>query len=473
VIFPHLKALCEAHTEKGHQRAASEVLAGLFRGSKLWTFEQLEHLEKTIKPLMLATIETISPDTLPAWLAGIKFAIYEQDPRRLRWLVNILLNSTLSSESEYAFSETRKLGFLQILLDCYNWRLSAESLQILDHLEQHLSHSYKNIRTQIGALLNRIYFVHWHPVKPIESKLKAFEERVFQKLTQEREASLLLTPEEFLNNPPAYVRLSKTVLCWTFESLNRISVEQIAPIISTLIPHLFMMIETSDQDLSLMAKSVVDKLPHQRFSAQVISKILVSLEKVSNMSSWHIRIKTLPIFSSIVLHNIFLLNKAQGEGAIGLLISKLSDPQLEVRELAALSLSGLVKTSFREKIPSIIELFKKNLKIPLPGKKKIGDSPQPSNVNDSEVILKRHAAVLGLSSVVLAFPFDVPPFLPLVLELLVAHIDDPLPIQSTVKKVMADFRRTHQDTWHLDKEAFSEQQLEILSELLVAPSYYA
>lgn len=45
--------------------------------------------------------------------------------------------------------------------------------------------------------------------------------------------------------------------------------------------------------------------------------------------------------------------------------------------------------------------------------------------------------------------------------------------QTTVKKTLMDFKRTHQDNWEEHKMKFSEDQLSILTDLLVSPSYYA
>ena len=36
-----------------------------------------------------------------------------------------------------------------------------------------------------------------------------------------------------------------------------------------------------------------------------------------------------------------------------------------------------------------------------------------------------------------------------------------------------DFKRTHQDNWAEHKQAFTEDQLAVLTDLLVSPSYYA
>ena len=137
--------------------------------------------------------------------------------------------------------------------------------------------------------------------------------------------------------------------------------------------------------------------------------------------------------------------------------------------------------------------FEKDLAAaPLPKRKRSaqGGSPIPS-----EVIVKRHAAVLGLASLVQAFPYEVPQWMPETLVTLAGCVSDPTPIavslriqnrdctlaladglfwmQPTVSKTFTDFRRTHQDNWHEDMQKFTEDQLSVLSDLLISPSYYA
>ena len=46
-------------------------------------------------------------------------------------------------------------------------------------------------------------------------------------------------------------------------------------------------------------------------------------------------------------------------------------------------------------------------------------------------------------------------------------------LQLTVKKTLATFKRTHLDSWHDHKQKFSDDQLLVLTELLVSPNYYA
>jgi len=92
---------------------------------------------------------------------------------------------------------------------------------------------------------------------------------------------------------------------------------------------------------------------------------------------------------------------------------------------------------------------------------------------DMELIVQRHAGILGLCAFVDAYPYDVPEFLPDILVLLGDHLNDPQPIPVTVKKTLSNFRRTHHDNWLYHKLKFSDDQLVILTDLLVSPNYYA
>lgn len=111
----------------------------------------------------------------------------------------------------------------------------------------------------------------------------------------------------------------------------------------------------------------------------------------------------------------------------------------------------------------------------------------------------RHGGVLGLCAFISAYPYDIPDFVPDVFEHLGAHLNDPQPIpvcsqirkflsrrnrkccsflvfvvlQSTIRKTVGDFKRTHHDNWETHQLKFSENQLAVLSDLTIPPSYYA
>uniref|UniRef100_M8CC88 Proteasome activator complex subunit 4 n=1 Tax=Aegilops tauschii TaxID=37682 RepID=M8CC88_AEGTA len=74
-----------------------------------------------------------------------------------------------------------------------------------------------------------------------------------------------------------------------------------------------------------------------------------------------------------------------------------------------------------------------------------------------------HGAVLALTASVLSVPYDMPSWLPGHVTLLAHFIREPSPVKSTVTKAVAEFKRTHADTWSIQKDAFTEDELEASS----------
>lgn len=76
-------------------------------------------------------------------------------------------------------------------------------------------------------------------------------------------------------------------------------------------------------------------------------------------------------------------------------------------------------------------------------KKKQVDGMKP------ELLIKRHAGVLGLSACVQAYPYDVPEFIPQILMDLSNHLDDPQPIQVICHTVSAQDTIYEKTKWQL------------------------
>lgn len=150
----------------------------------------------------------------------------------------------------------------------------------------------------------------------------------------------------------------------------------------------------------------------------------------------------------------------------------LEDEQLEVRELAATTLSGFLQCDFLsidEPLQARIESLSKT-RLP---KRKRRELCSVVDTIPSTDLVRRHAGVLGLSACVLSSPYNVPTWMPGMLMDLSAHLNDTQPIEMTVKKTLSDFRRTHYDNWQEHKQKFTDDQLLVLTDLLVSPCYYA
>merc|ERR1719361_1552299 len=84
-----------------------------------------------------------------------------------------------------------------------------------------------------------------------------------------------------------------------------------------------------------------------------------------------------------------------------------------------------------------------------------------------------HSGILGLSAMVEAYPYDVPEVVPDILIELEKHLHDPQPIPTAHKDTFQEFKRTHQDNWQEHKLKFTDDQLVVMTDLLVSPNYYA
>ena len=119
---------------------------------------------------------------------------------------------------------------------------------------------------------------------------------------------------------------------------------------------------------------------------------------------------------------------------------------------------------------------------------------------------ERHGGVLALAALVSLAPYDVPCWLPALLERLAGYFNAPQPIKGVVTKAFADFKRTHQvrvrvrvrvrvspslglglgypnpnpnlnpnpnqDNWAAHKERLTYEQQELISDMLISPSFY-
>ncbi|KAL0950827.1 hypothetical protein HGRIS_007589 [Hohenbuehelia grisea] len=144
----------------------------------------------------------------------------------------------------------------------------------------------------------------------------------------------------------------------------------------------------------------------------------------------------------------------------------LDDEVVEVREMAATTLSGILRLSPRRSVITLKDRFVRLAKN--------SNIPPRQSPEYARAIRQRHAAILGICALVDSYPYTVEKWMPeLMAGVLAEHTYDPIPISTTVRKCASNFKKTHQDTWHEDSKKFNEEQLTALSTLLTGSSYYA
>ncbi|KAF9994804.1 hypothetical protein BGZ79_000402 [Entomortierella chlamydospora] len=496
IVEPVIIKLASTVDDKNSQRSASELIGGLVRGSKHWKKSGLDRLWSWLTPTLKKTFQLCTPDSLVYWERFVKYCCAYRDPRRVLPLITLIFNTPLDKDSAAAFSESKNLFFTRAVLVSLSWRVSLLTSSLREDCLSHITHPYKQVREILGHVINEYFQLTPHPsYKSVSEFLRqqkhegdapsAMVESLDEKSSHQIATLVQNLKKWRIERPPAiqgasdYTNASKTVLAWLYQALSGFRVQATYGVVLPLIPELFQMQDISDdQDLQQLATLTLLQLGRFVFPAKMVAEVVDIFCKVLREStSWHIRNNVLPVLQIFFYTNLFSMNVDMVVKVMDSVSSMLLDPQIEVRQLAASTLSGIVQCSQRDATKKLISDFKHILETtPLPVRNK-RDRSAPKDTSQlegySEALVKRHGGVLGLSSLLGAFPYDVPKWMPEVMVLLAKYFSDPPPVSTTVKKVFGDFKRTHQDTWHEDQKQFSLEELEVLSDMLISPSYYA
>uniref|UniRef100_A0A2K5QC34 Proteasome activator complex subunit 4 n=1 Tax=Cebus imitator TaxID=2715852 RepID=A0A2K5QC34_CEBIM len=454
VLKPHLERLV-ADSHESTQRCVAEIIAGLIRGSKHWTFEKVEKLWELLCPLLRTALSNITVETYNDWGACIATSCESRDPRKLHWLFELLLESPLSGEGG-SFVDACRLYVLQGGLAQQEWRVPELLHRLLKYLEPKLTQVYKNVRERIGSVLTYIFMIDVslpNTAPTTSPHVPEFTARILEKLKP-----LMDVDEEIQNHVMEEngigeedertqgIKLLKTILKWLMASAGRSFSTAVTEQLQ-LLP-LFFKIAPVENDnsydelkrdaklcLSLMSQGLL--YPHQ------VPLVLQVLKQTARSSSWHARYTVLTYLQTMVFYNlfIFLNNEDAVKDIRWLVISLLEDEQLEVREMAATTLSGLLQCNFLTMDSPMQIHFEQLCKTKLPKKRK----RDPGSVGDT-IPSAGNVLLMNLS----------------------AHLNDPQPIET-----LSNFRRTHHDNWQEHKQQFTDDQLLVLTDLLVSPCYYA
>ncbi|KAJ2161250.1 Proteasome activator BLM10, partial [Coemansia sp. RSA 552] len=443
----------------GAQRAASEIIGGLLRGSKHWSQASLNEMWKRLVPLLAVVLSKLSPDNFRFWQTCLQYAFARRDPRRYLPLIRQLVyGNPFDPQSEAPFVEAAKLELLRVLISSWDWRIASTILASKPRLLDALAHPYKQVRDVAGVVMYMLSsaefsvsyptvamaiddlarygstgrdFSHWSGSPRTQSLIREMAGRV-----TEWKADHVPSNEGTSN----YSRGSKTLLMFFMAgfgySSRRLAIDHIPSILSLVS---VLQEQHDDDEVSRLAKAIMQLFSQILYTAQisqdVATKILALLGDSSRM--WHVVTKTLPLLCTLTFSNRFTLSRSIRSHILDTTAQFLEHEQIEVRQTAASALTSLIKCASSKVIAENNAKFSAKLARRLP-RVRHGKSPKDPVAYNS-LVLTRHAGVLGLSCLVLAFPYAIPDWLPEVLVRLAECVDDPNPIQSTVQRTFAEF----------------------------------
>ena len=465
-------------TDKHQHRAASEILGAMLAGSADDPVEMKQQSWGFAQPMLLQIFaDSLTPENLSYWMTCLHFVIDTKDPRRAPELVKTLSSFRLDMSSNAAFKEASKVGLLEFLINDCGWHFRHEKPVLADFLA-HIDHPYKSVREAIGRVIATIYRTRYHesfenvsalldqnkavsssgigirPYQPDEEFVSTVKD-VFARLEQWRHER---TPGQ--QTPSSYTSGSKTVLTWLDNTLSSQECTQLTsffpdPFIDQL---LHMMDVKEDPELMRLAYHVYRHLPNIPFRTGEDGPFIAALIRLGKgAASWHQRLRALVNMQVIYFRRLFLMDASQREILFDAVGDMLADPQLEVRTVAGATLAGMIRCSPAAIRNPVIEALKSRFERslsqnPMPKKKAPGtDTP----VNTTQQIVRRHAAVLGLGSLIEAFPYATPPpsWMPEVLALLARRAaSDPGVVGKATKSILSEFKKTRQDSWGVDQK---------------------
>jgi len=497
-IQPIVNDYCLNFQEKHQQRVAAEVVAGLIRGSRHWSADKLDKLWEWLKPTLKSILVNVIQESIDNWISCIQYACVNRDARRFRPIINNIIHEVLDPHCESFYSETKKLNFISIILNLFNWRIDPHVDDLLTQYFNNFNHPYIYVRESLALNINEILKLKWHvgeasaeniliqysvlekggleeilKFNPVTDTMRQLFANLEKQMNAWKEEKVENTNQVISNSN--YSNAGKTFMSWSYNSIRSLQSHILYPYVQKMITVLIDILDYEDTELQEFNINILSMYAQIIYPQSMVEMhINHLLDTIRTTSSWHIKIRVLPILQVFFFKHLFYITSEMKDKIIQLLADTLQDSRIEVRQLANETLSGIIRCSSRESIEQLKDYFEGLLKEKLPKKSKNGTIKDlKAKPEYNRILIKRHAGVLGLSSLVQAFPYEIPKWLPEVLCSIALCINNPSPIHPTVKKTYADFKRTHQDTWHEYIQKFNDEQLSILTDLLISPSYYA
>ena len=149
---------CGTREEISYISTISEYLGGIVRGMKHWSFQLQKDLIEYILNIFNIGLEKCSLNCIDEWCESIEFILSDKDPRRLKWLRNLLF-SKFESLSLNETSESKYLKYLYSYTNAIYWRDPNLKNLILKKLSNHLDHPYEQIRESISSFFSVVIYL--------------------------------------------------------------------------------------------------------------------------------------------------------------------------------------------------------------------------------------------------------------------------------------------------------------------------
>ena len=487
--LPFVKEIVEEYIgqrDRHKHRAAAEVIAGIFRGSKHWNMSDQRSMWDWLSSLLPKILLECTPDSQPAWQLCVEYMLQQRDPRRAAILVDFIVKTAKESlaSAQSPWEQAKAQNLLRGVLLALGSKFEPWSAALIEMYFDNFDHDFAEVRNVISESVADLELLQVAPsfssVDALLAKsrtikngsLLASDPESYRRRLQTLASDLKRYKAERMpksQGTSKYDLVSMTSLLWISTTLGDHRNTLLAAEVIDYIPTVFESFELHDNtELSGIARAVLTKVSTYQFEQRDVGRLVRTLLGVieSSKESWRSRLDALPVLQVVYFQNLFYLDAGLIEDIIESLLSLLQDSHLEVREMASTTLSGLVRCSQRRLIRSLLQRFSAAIL-------RHDRLPKRDSPKYSSSLLDLHAAILGATALLAAFPYDVHDWMPDLICLISRHNESPIPVSTTVKKMASEFKRTHQDTWQENVQAFNTEQLMEYHEWGGRTDYYA
>ncbi|KDP36327.1 hypothetical protein JCGZ_09542 [Jatropha curcas] len=486
--------------ERSKQCVAAEALAGVLHSD---VNGLLEAWETWMVVQLQGIVLSQSVESTPEWAACIRYAVtgkgkYGTRVPLLRQQILDCLMTPLPPAVTTTIVAKRYTFLSAALIEISPQKMLLSEIELhsklLNELLANMCHSSAQVREAIGVTLSilcsnvRLHssFAHNHSSEganvDVDNQLKeenwvlVLTERASDMVTNIQKTSPLdnleiptrTVPQNGSLNADAQddVKWMETRFHFIISTLKSGRSSYLLDVIVGFLYPIISLQETSNKDLSTLAKAAFELLKWRIFWEPHLQRVVSVILSSANDPNWRTRSATLTYLRTFMYRHTFILSRADKQQIWSTVENLLRDNQVEVREHAAAVLAGLMNggdedlaRDFRDR--AFIEA------------NNIQRKRKQRNLKSGQSIASIHGAVLALAASVLSVPYDIPRWLPEHVTLLARFGGEPLPVKSTVTKAVAEFRRTHADMWNVQKDSFTEEQLEVLADTSSSSSYFA
>lgn len=466
-----------------------ELISGILVASRFMSPEWLELRDEFLVDFLESVMaHDITPETRHVWNILFWYVPCHVDARRYPKVRDILLKYPINGDSDSAILEATILSYVRSMASAILWGL-PHSEQILDLCFDNFDNKYQAIRDQVGSLLAVVSFTFYGDsyqdadlfidackdqdnmrLRCSNADFFARLSQMFAKIESYRLLVKDLLAQEILQSE--YIYCATTMMSYLNQALNTSIAVQFQSMVSTeIVPYFLNLIAMKEVCLlgAIVPYPVLKQVSQISFEASSLESIIQMFEKFSSQDLMMMQYFAMGEFVEVVyFKNLFTLSREQRKRILNIVSSMFYHKSVEIREAASKTFSGLIHATPPTEIESIVGMYRRQYSSDLDRIRKQYKKTGLKNISQKDTVIL-HGATLGLGALVHAFSLTSPPprWIPDILSILSNKASGiPGIVGKSAKETLGKFKKTRQDTWHIDSKVFSEEQMQGLEGVL-------